>query len=63
VARTVTEDRKMLVRVSEHLHRTVRVRAAELGRPISEIVRGLLRKWVEGEVETPSKEEGRLEQG
>lgn len=60
--RTVTEDRKMMVRISEELHRAVRVKAAELDRPVSEIVRGLLRQWVEGQIETPSEEEGRLEQ-
>jgi plasmid stability protein len=53
----------MLVRMSDDLHRAVRVKAADLGRPVSEIVRGLLRKWVEGKVETPSEEEGRLEVG
>jgi plasmid stability protein len=58
---TVTEERKMMVRVSEDLHRAVRVKAAELGRPVSEVVRGLLRRWVEGEIETPSEEEGQLE--
>jgi plasmid stability protein len=57
----VTEERKMMVRVSEDLHRAVRVKAAELDRPVSEIVRGLLRRWVQGEVGTPSEEEGRLE--
>ena len=60
---TVGEGHKMMVRVSEDLHRAVRVKAADLGRPISEIVRGLLRKWVEGEIETPSEEEGQLEKG
>lgn len=57
----MTEERKMMVRVSEDLHRAVRVKAAELGRPVSEVVRGLLRRWVEGEIETPSEEEGQLE--
>ena len=59
----MTQERKMLVRVSEELHRAVRVKAADLGRPVSEIVRGLLRQWVEGKLETPSEEEGRLEVG
>ncbi len=57
------EERKMLVRVSEDLHRAVRVKAADLGRPVSEIVRGLLRQWVEGRVATPTEDEGRLEVG
>jgi predicted HicB family RNase H-like nuclease len=59
----VSEERKMMVRVSEDLHRAVRVKAADLGRPVSEIVRGLLKRWIEGRVETPSEEEGRLEVG
>jgi plasmid stability protein len=59
----MTEERRIMVRTSEELHRAVRVKAAELGRPVSEIVRGLLKRWVEGKVETPSEEEGRLEVG
>ena len=58
----MTEERRIMVRVSEDLHRAVRVKAADLGRPVSEVVRGLLRQWVNGQVETPSDEEGRLEQ-
>ena len=50
----------MMVRVSEDLHRAVRVKSAELGRPVSEIVRGLLRQWVEGKIETPTEDEGQL---
>ena len=57
------EQRRIMVRVSEDLHRAVRVKAAELGRPVSEVVRGLLRQWVEGKIETPGDEEGRLEVG
>lgn len=59
----MTEERRIMVRTSEDLHRAVRVKAADLGRPVSEIVRGLLRQWVEGRLETPSEEEGRLEVG
>jgi plasmid stability protein len=55
------KERSLTVRMSEDLHRAVRVKAAELGRPVSEVVRGLLRRWVEGEIETPSEEEGQLE--
>jgi hypothetical protein len=57
------EERRIMVRVSEDLHRAVRVKAADLGRPVSEIVRGLLRHWVDGKLDTPSEEEGQLEQG
>ncbi len=57
------EERRIMVRVSEDLHHAVRVKAADLGRPVSEIVRGLLSQWVEGKIETPSEYEGRLEVG
>jgi plasmid stability protein len=43
-------DRKMMVRMSESQHKAVRVRAAELGRPVSEIVRELLTLWLDGRI-------------
>lgn len=51
---TMVMERKMMVRIGEELHRAVRVKAAELGRPISEIVRAFLRAWVAGEIELPA---------
>lgn len=63
IVRVMTEERRIMVRVSEDLHRTVRVKAADLGRPLSEIVRGLLRQWVDEKIETPSEEKGQLEVG
>lgn len=48
------EERKLMVRVTEQLHRAVRVKAAELGRPVSEIVRAFLQAWVAGEIELPA---------
>ena len=50
------QERKIMVRVPEELHKAVRVKAAELGRPISEIVRQFLRAWVSGELDTPPSE-------
>ena len=50
------EDKKIMVRVPEELHKSVRVKAAELGRPISEIVRQFLRAWVSGDLPTPPPE-------
>ena len=50
------QERKIMVRVPEELHKAVRVKAAELGRPISEIVRQFLRAWVGGELDTPQPE-------
>lgn len=51
------KERKMMVRMTEELHRAVRVKAAELGRPVSEIVRVFLRAWVTGEIELPTHTE------
>jgi len=51
-------ERRIMVRASEDLHKAVRVKAAEQGRPVSEIVRELLRMWVEGEIELPFGSEG-----
>jgi len=42
------EERRITVRVSEAFHKAVRVKAAELGRPISDIVRKLLTLWLVG---------------
>jgi plasmid stability protein len=49
----MASERMMMVRMSEELHKAVRVRAAELGRPMSEIVRALLTAWVAGKIELP----------
>ena len=49
-------ERRITVKTTEEFHKAVRVKAAELGRPVSEIVRGLLEMWVRGEVELPSPE-------
>jgi plasmid stability protein len=49
----MASERMMMVRMSEELHKAVRVRAAELGRPMSEIVRALLTAWVTGKIELP----------
>ena len=44
-------EKRITVNVSENLHKAVRVKSAEQGRPISEIVRMLLEKWTNGEIE------------
>jgi plasmid stability protein len=46
-------ERRITVRTTEEFHKAVRVKAAELGRPMSDIVRDLLTMWVAGEVELP----------
>ena len=48
-------ERRITVKATEALHKAVRVKAAELGIPVSEIVRDLLEGWVAGEVELPTK--------
>lgn len=51
-------ERRITVRAPESLHKTVRVKAAELGRPVSEVVRALLEMWTEGKIELPDPEQG-----
>ena len=46
-------ERRTTVRMPESLHKAVRVKAAELDRPIAEIVRELLQKWITGEIQLP----------
>lgn len=53
----MTRERRMMVRMTEELHKAVRVKAAELGRPASEIVRELLTRWVAGDIELLTREE------
>ena len=50
------DERRVMVRVPEELHKAVRVKAAELGRTISEIVRQFLRVIVSGDLPTPQPE-------
>lgn len=57
----MAKEHKLTVRISETEYRPVRVRAAELGRPVSEIVRELVTAWAAGEIELPKpvpKKEG-----
>jgi plasmid stability protein len=57
----MAQERTMMVRMSEELHKAVRVRAAELGRPISEIVRALLTAWVTDRIELSELQESEQE--
>ena len=58
----MAQEHKLTVRISETEYRPVRVKAAELGRPVSEIVRGLLAMWVAGRVEVPEQGYKKTEQ-
>lgn len=51
------QEHKLTVRISEDDYKPVRVKAAELGRPISEVVRALLDMWVQGKIELPEAQE------
>jgi hypothetical protein len=51
------QEKRITVKCNEALHKAVRLKAADLGRPVSEIVRGLLTGWVLGEIELPTKQE------
>jgi predicted DNA binding CopG/RHH family protein len=53
----MAQKHKLTVRISEEEYRPVRVKAAELGLPVSRIVRELLAKWASGEIELPTQKE------
>lgn len=48
-------ERRITVSVTEEFHRSVRIKAAERGVSISEVVRALLRLWLSGKIELPEK--------
>jgi len=49
-------EHRIMVRVTEQLHKAVKIKAVEVGRPMSEIIRDLLTLWIEGKVSLPDKE-------
>lgn len=53
----MNRERRITVKVEEQLHKAVRVRVAEEGRAISDVVRALLRLWLDGKVELPGEDE------
>jgi len=50
---TEKTEKRLTVRIPEDLHRKARVKCAETGRTLSEVVRDALRKWVEDSPEQP----------
>ncbi len=50
----MTPDRTLVVKLPDDLHRAFRVRAAEKGVYMSDIVRGLIEGWLSEEVELPA---------
>ena len=56
IEKEMNEERHIMVRVPEEFHRDVKVKAAEEGRLISDVVRQFLRAWVSGDLPTPPPE-------
>ena len=49
-------EKRITVKVSETLHRKVKVKAAMIGKSISDILREYLEEWVEEPLPEPEKE-------
>ena len=56
----MTPDRVLYVKLPDDMHKALRVRAAEHGIPMSEIVRELIAAYLEGRITLPprKREEG-----
>ena len=52
----MTPDRTLFVKLPDDMHKALRVRAAELGIPMSEIVRELIETWLEGRINLSVKD-------
>jgi predicted HicB family RNase H-like nuclease len=50
-------EKRITVKVSETLHRKVKVKAAMIGKSISDILREYLEAWVEEPLPEPDKED------
>jgi predicted HicB family RNase H-like nuclease len=50
-------EKRITVKVTETLHRKVKVKAAMVGKSISDILREYLEAWVEEPLPEPDKEE------
>ena len=50
-------EKRITVKVSQTLHREVKVKAAMVGKSISEILREYLEAWVEQPLPEPDKED------
>lgn len=55
----MTPDKLLMVRLPDEMHKRLRVRAAELGVPMSEIVRELLDAWLAGQIRLSIQSEGK----
>lgn len=50
-------EKRITVKVSEDLHRKVKVKAAMVGKSISDILREYLETWLEEPLPEPNKED------
>ena len=49
------KEKRITIRVPAELHLAVKIKAAREDRPVSEIIRELLEKWLEAEPENQTK--------
>ena len=57
----MAQERKMMVRMSDKLHKAARIKAVSVGAPLSEVVRDLLSGWVDGSIALPQPTETKPE--
>ena len=50
-------EKRITVKVTESLHRKVKVKAAMMGKSISDVLREYLEAWVEESLSEPEKED------
>jgi len=55
-------EHKTTVRMPLSLHKAARIRAIEEGTTLSDVIRELLRRWVDGEIELSTHEENEPEE-
>ena len=53
----VEQEKRITIKVSDTLHRKVKVKAALLGKSVSDVLREYLETWVEEPLPEPEKEE------
>jgi predicted DNA binding CopG/RHH family protein len=51
------QEKRITVKVSEELHRRVKIKAAMVGKSVSDILREYLESWVEEPLSEPDKED------
>ena len=53
----MAQEHKMMVRMSDKLHKAARIKAVSVGVPLSEVVRVFLAGWVDGTIALPQPTE------